>query len=236
MAQSIYRRFFAPRVEAWFYRDLIQKAGNFSHVTWLGTPVWQNVLDLWVMQETVAEVRPALLIECGTKSGASALFFAHIFDLMGQGSVVTIDVERLHGIIHPRIQFLLGNSLSPTIVETVRRLPASARGPVMVTLDSDHRESHVRAELAAYAPLVTPGSFILVQDGVIDTQPRFAGGRPSPLAAIEDFMRTATDFEVDEERARKFLISHHAKGWLRRKPTTADMVNDPARKPDLPKE
>src|SRR5262245_1867442 len=197
MAQIIYRRFLAPRVEAWFFRDLIQKTENFSHVTWLGTPVWQNVLDLWVMQETIAEVRPALLIECGTKSGGSALFFAHIFDLMGQGSVVTIDVERLHAITHPRILFLVGNSLAPTIVETVRRLAASARGPVMVTLDSDHRESHVAAELAAYAPLVTPGSFILVQDGVIDTQPRFAGGRPGPLPAIENFMRTATEFEVD---------------------------------------
>ena len=128
---------------------------------------------------------------------------------MGQGSVVTIDVERMHKITHPRIMFLLGNSVSPTIVETVRRLAASARGPVMVTLDSDRRKSHVRAELAAYAPMVTPGSFIIVQDGVIDMQPRFAGARPGPLAAIEDFMRTATDFEFDEERARKFLISHH---------------------------
>jgi cephalosporin hydroxylase len=236
MAQSIYRRFFASRVEAWFFRDLIQKTENFSHVTWLGTPVWQNVLDLWVMQETIAEVRPALLIECGTKSGGSALFFAHIFDLMGQGSVVTIDVERLHAITHPRIMFLLGNSLAPTVVETVRRLAASARGPVMVTLDSDHRESHVAAELAAYAPLVTPGSFILVQDGVIDTQPRFAGGRPGPLRAIESFLCAHDDFEIDEERAQKFLISHHPKGWLRRKRTTADMENDAAQKPDLPSE
>ena len=155
---------------------------------------------------------------------------------MGQGSVVTIDVERMHKITHPRIMFLLGNFVSPTIVETVRRLAASARGPVMVTLDSDRRKSHVRAELAAYAPMVTPGSFIIVQDGVIDMQPRFAGARLGPLAAVEDFMRTATDFEFDEERARKFLISHHPKGWLRRRRTAADMVNDPARKPDLPKE
>ena len=155
---------------------------------------------------------------------------------MGQGSVVTIDVERLHKITHPRIMFLLGNSVSPTIVETVRTLAASARGPVMVTLDCNYRESHVRAELAAYAPMVTPGSFIIVQDGVIDMQPRFAGARPGPLAAIEDFMRTATDFEFDEERARKFLISHHPKGWLKRKRTTSDTMKEPAPKPGLRKE
>jgi hypothetical protein len=44
IAQSLYRRFLGPRVEAWFFRDLIEKTENFSHVTWLGTPVWQNVL------------------------------------------------------------------------------------------------------------------------------------------------------------------------------------------------
>src|SRR5262249_3766573 len=234
IALSFYRRFLQPRVPAWFFGELIDRTDNFSHVTWLGQPVWQNVLDLWVMQETIAELKPALLIEAGTNRGGSALFFAHLFDLLGQGRVVTIDIEKLHDLSHPRIEFLIGSSIAPEIVEAVRARAAEANGPVMVTLDSDHRESHVRQELESYAPLVTPGSFILVQDGVIDTLPRFAGGRPGPLPAIEDFLRTATEFEVDEERARKFLISHHPKGWLRRKRTTADMVNEPARKPDLP--
>jgi cephalosporin hydroxylase len=87
----------------------------------------------------------------------------------------------------------------------------------MVTLDSDHTAGHVRAELDAYAPLVTPGSWCLVQDGIIDTLPRYEGGRPGPLTAVEEFLRTNSDFEVDAERSRKFLISHHPRGWLRRK-------------------
>jgi cephalosporin hydroxylase len=217
MAQSFYRRFLAPRVESWFFRDLIEKTENFSHVTWLGTPVWQNVLDLWVMQETIAEIKPILLIETGTNRGGSALFFAHLFDLMGNGNVITIDTEKKHDLSHPRITFLIGSSISPEILETIRAKAAAARGPVMVTLDSDHSEKHVRQELACYAPLVTPGSYCLVQDGVIDVLPTFTGGRPGPLAAIEEFLRTANDFELDEARTRKFLISHHPKGWLRRK-------------------
>src|SRR5207253_2669584 len=148
IAESIYRRLLAPRVPAWFFNDLIKQTENFSHVTWLGRPVWQNVLDLWIMQETIAEIKPALLIETGTNRGGSALFFAHLFDLMGHGQVVTIDVDKLHDIAHPRITFLIGSSISPLIVERVRTLAASAAGPVMVTLDSDHRQDHVRAELA----------------------------------------------------------------------------------------
>jgi cephalosporin hydroxylase len=217
IARSIYRRLLAPRVPAWFFEQLIGHTENFSHVTWLGQPIWQNVLDLWVMQETIAEVKPALLIETGTNRGGSALFFAHLFDLMGRGSVVTIDIERLPDFFHPRIDFLIGNSIAPAIVEIVRAKAAAADGPVMVTLDSDHRAEHVRAELAAYAPLVTPGSYMLVQDGVIDTLEIFAGGRPGPLPAIEEFLRGHPEFELDEERSRKFLISHHPKGWLRRK-------------------
>src|SRR5688572_2974142 len=103
LMQGLYRRFLAPRVEAWFFRDLLQKTDNFSHVRWLGQPVWQNVLDLWIMQETIAEVRPELLIECGANRGGSALFFAHLFDLLGKGSVVSIDVEKMHELAHPRI-------------------------------------------------------------------------------------------------------------------------------------
>jgi cephalosporin hydroxylase len=225
MAQSFYRRFLRPRVPVWFFDQLIAKTDNFSHVTWLGQPVWQNVLDLWIMQETIAEIKPALLIETGTNRGGSALFFAHLFDLMGHGHVVTIDVEKLHEIKHPRITFLIGSSISTEIVEAVRVIASSTTGPIMVTLDSDHRQDHVRAELVAYAPLVTPASYLLVQDGVIDTLPRFAPGRPGPLAAIEDFLSTTNDFELDAERGAKFLISHHPKGWLRRKnlvPPTSD--------------
>ena len=216
IAESFYRRFLKPRVPAWFMDELIGHTGNFRHVTWLGRPVWQNVFDLWIMQEAIAELKPGLLIETGTNRGGSALFFAHLFDLIGQGQVVTIDIEKLHDLAHPRITFLLGNSIDPGIIEASRSLARNAVGPVMVTLDSDHSAAHVRAELAAYAPLVTPGSWCLVQDGIIDTLPRYAAGRPGPLAAIEDFLKSAPDFELDMERARKFLISHHPQGWLRR--------------------
>jgi cephalosporin hydroxylase len=217
IAEGLYRCFFKPRVPAWFLDELIDHSENFRHVTWLGQPVWQNVLDLWIVQEAIAELRPALLIETGTNRGGSALFFAHLFDLIGHGHIVTIDIEKMHDLAHPRITFLVGNSTDPGIIDTVRSLAQNAAGPVMVTLDSDHTGPHVRAELAAYAPLVTPGSWCLVQDGIIDTLPRYAVGRPGPLAAIEDFLESAPDFEPDMERSRKFLVSHHPKGWLRRK-------------------
>jgi len=217
LLRKLYDRLLRPTVHALFFRELVSRTHNFDTVSWLGHPIWQNVLDLWTIQETIAQVRPGLLIESGTNRGGSSLFFAHLFDLMGKGEVVTVDVERLHNLSHPRITYLIGSSTSEEIVDVMRKRAAACTGPVMVILDSDHSQDHVRRELEYYAPLVTPGSYCLVQDGVIDTLSMFRTGRPGPLPAIEDFLRSSDAFVVDTARCERFLITHHPKGWLRRK-------------------
>jgi cephalosporin hydroxylase len=199
-----------------FHRDLIAKTGNFAGTTWLGRPIWQNVLDLWTIQETIAEIRPALLIETGTNRGGSALFYAHLMDLLGVGRIVTIDIVELHDLDHPRVEFLLGSSTDPAIVAQVRELAAEADGPVMVILDGDHSRDHVAQELELYGPLVTPGSLLLSQDGIIDELSIFSDSRPGPKPANEAFLDRHPEFAHDRERNERFLISHHPVGWLRR--------------------
>jgi cephalosporin hydroxylase len=204
-------------VEQQFFTRLIEKTENFGHLTWLGKPVWQNLFDLWTIQETIYNIRPSLLIECGTNRGGSSYFFATLFDLIGHGRVITIDIEKLHELSHPRVTYLLGSSVVAEVLEEVGAAVTATSGPVMVLLDSDHNETHVRCELDAYHRFVSPGSFLIVQDGVIDTLPMFAAARPGPLPAIEAFLKTHPEFEVDEERCARFLITHSPKGWLRRR-------------------
>jgi cephalosporin hydroxylase len=205
-----------PMLHRKFLDDLVVKSANFGDVTWLGHPIWQNILDLWSLQEAIADIRPALLLETGTNRGGSALFYAHLFDLLGNGRVVTVDIERLHDLDHPRVRFLVGSSVEDQVLEVVREEVRSTDGPVMVVLDSDHSERHVKAELDAYADFVTPGSLLLVQDGVIDVLPRFAHARPGPLPAINEFLGERPDFSVDPRWDRRFLVTHHPSGWLRR--------------------
>jgi cephalosporin hydroxylase len=202
-----------------FQQALLVHTKDYSDVRWLGVPVWQPVMDLWTLQETIAEVKPALLIECGTYRGGSSLFFANLFDLMQQGRVITVDIEKQHNLSHPRVTYLIADCAAPETVARIRAEAEMANGPVFVVLDSDHTAEHVYKEMVAYAPLVTPGSYLHVQDGVIDQIPnlrkKWGAG---PLRAIEKFLPEHPEFEVDSARTSKFLITHHPKGWLRRKP------------------
>ena len=111
----------------------------------------------------------------------------------------------------------MGDSTSPAVVEQVHAVAANASGPVMVILDSDHSEGHVERELEAYSPFVTPGSFLLVQDGAIDRLGHFRAFRPGPCRAIERFLVAHAEFEIDRERCGRFLITDHPDGWLRRR-------------------
>jgi cephalosporin hydroxylase len=213
----LYQRLVRRPVSQLFFMDLIGKTDNFGDVTWMGHPVWQNVLDLWTIQETIVELKPALLIESGSNRGGSSMFYAHLLDLLGEGRIISIDIQKMHERSHPRVTFLIGSSTAPEIVERVRNAAQEAGGPVMVILDSDHSEAHVARELEAYAPLVTPGGYMLVQDGVIDVLPTLRADRPGPLPAIRAFLPRHPEFELDAARNERFLITHHPMGWLRRR-------------------
>jgi cephalosporin hydroxylase len=206
-----------PFVNQTFFLELMEKTDNFFHTKWLGYPILQNVMDLWTIQETIAEIKPELLIETGTNQGGAAVFYAHLFDLMGQGRVITVDVDKLHGIQHERIEFLIGSSVSNEVASKIKEAAASTAGPVMVILDSDHSTAHVRKELETYAPCVTPNSYMLVQDGVTDHIPALGQRHPpGPLYAIRDFLTTHKEFEIDRERCERFVITQHTDGWLRK--------------------
>ena len=204
-----------------FFRNLmddefIRQTNNYATLTWLGNPIWQNVADLWVTQEVISALRPSLIIETGTNRGGSSLFYAHLMDLLGHGSVITMDVDKMHEISHPRVTCLIGDSTAEAMVSRVREAAEKVTGHVLVILDSDHSTVHVRKELAAYHSMVTQGSYLLVQDGITDTLPAAAVWRPGPLPAIEEFLAETPSFAIDQALCHKFPISHHPKCWLKK--------------------
>ena len=64
--------------------------------------------------------------------------------------------------------------------------------------------------------MATPGSYVLVQDGLIDTLGYFKSSRPGPVPAIHQFLARHPEFTIDRESCDRFLITHHPDGWLAR--------------------
>ncbi len=107
-----------------FHRYYYQSRDRtWNNMRWLGTPTLKMPLDMWIYQEILYEVKPDVLVECGTFNGGSALYFASMMDLIRKGRVVTIDIEAKPDLPkHPRIKYLLGSSTSPEIFAKVRSL------------------------------------------------------------------------------------------------------------------
>lgn len=184
-----------------------------------GAQPWKIQADLDRYAAVIAATRPDVVVETGTKWGGSARWFE------SQGvDVITVDIDP--GPVAqetrdacPRTTFIVGSSLDPAVVEQVRAKVAGRR--VMVSLDSDHSAPHVAAEIAAYGPMVSPGCYLVVEDGVFDLaemSDMAQGGSAiphvgGPLRAIVAALVDNPNWERDEEVERMSPVSTDPAGW-----------------------
>ncbi|MDN2566902.1 cephalosporin hydroxylase family protein [Aquibium sp. A9E412] len=237
----------AALTRAWF---LASYRHNYSyHFDWLGRPLIQYPQDMVAMQELIWQVRPDLIVETGIAHGGSLILSASMLALLDYADAVErgetldprnprrkvlgIDIDiRPHNRAaieaHPmagRIEMIEGSSVAPETVERVRAAAArlAQGGTVLVCLDSNHTHAHVLAELEAYAPLVTPGSYCVVFDTVVEDLPAgYFTDRPwdrgdNPKTAVHAFLEANEDFEIDRAIERKLQITTAPDGYLRRR-------------------
>jgi cephalosporin hydroxylase len=198
--------------------------------TWLGRPIIKYPNDIVATQEIIWQVKPDLIIETGIAHGGSLILSASMLQLLGgSGRVVGIDIDirahnrseiESHPLFH-RIDLIEGSSVDPQIVA---RIAGMAKGrKTMVFLDSLHTHDHVAKELAAYASMVSVGSYLVLPDTFIEYFPKgyYAHNRPwdvgnNPMTALREFMKGNDQFEVDRELNEKLLITEAFDGYLRR--------------------
>jgi len=202
---------------------------------WLGRPIIQYPQDMVAMQEIVWAVKPDLIIETGIAHGGSLIFSASMLELnaacLGRkdAEVLGVDIDiRAHNReaieTHPmfkRISMIEGSSVEPAIIELVRA-KASGKESVLVCLDSNHTHEHVLAELQAYAPLTTVGSYCIVFDTNIEDMPadmfpdRPWGPGNNPKTAVCEYLKSHPEFEIDKNIQHKLLITVAPDGYLKR--------------------
>ena len=199
-----------------FHRLYYHSADStWQNTTYRGVTTWKLPLDMWIYQEIMHEVGPGLVIETGTAYGGSALFLADLCETMGKGEVYTIDIrDRATEVEHPRLTKMMGSSADPSIREQLLAT-APLDGPVILILDADHRADHVLAELRLWADLVTPGSYLIVEDTNVNGHPVYPDFGPGPAEALEVFLAERNDFIVDRSR-HKFLMTWNPGGYLQR--------------------
>ena len=227
---------------------------NFS---WLGRPIIQIPSDMVAIQEVIWAVKPDLIIETGIAHGGSLIYSASLLAMLdlceaaaagtsvdprrSPRKVLGIDIDiRPHNRdaiqAHPlscMIDMIQGSSLDPATIAQAVKI-ASGYKRILVCLDSNHTHDHVLAELEAYAPLTSKGSYCLVLDSIVEDMPADAfPDRPwapgnNPKTAVRAYLqllagkgRTAADGQPlhlarDEELETKLMLTVAPEGYLKR--------------------
>ena len=203
--------------------------------SWLGRPVIQLPEDMLRTQEVIYALKPDVIVETGIAHGGSLIYYAGLCRLMGKGRIIGVDIEiRPHNRkaieaheLFDLVTMIEGDSVAPGIVSQVSERVGDAR-TVLVILDSNHTRQHVLAELEAYHHLVTPGSYIVATDGVMQWVHDMPRGDPSwkednPSAAAQEFARTHPEFVIEQppwpfnESTLETNVTHWPDAWLKRK-------------------
>ena len=187
---------------------------TWTNTYWLGTEIYKCPLDMWIYQEIIFEIKPDLIIECGTAKGGGSLYLSSICTLLNKGRIITIDIEECERPKNERIKYLLGSSTSKEIIKKVEE-EIKGNNTVMVILDSDHTKNHVFNELKIYSEFVTKGSYLIVEDTNINGHPVFPSFGPGPMEALEVFLKGNKDFIIDKNK-EKFLLTFNPSGYLRK--------------------
>ncbi|HDM08894.1 MAG TPA: cephalosporin hydroxylase [Desulfobacteraceae bacterium] len=194
-----------------------QKEIVFDKMTWMGTKIWKNPFDIWIYQEILHEIKPDVVIEIGSAYGGSTRYLADLLDLLGNGMVVSIDIDRSkYHLEHKRVIALTGNSSDPGIISRVEEICSGKK--TMIIQDGGHSKAQVLSDLENYSRFVSLNSYFIVEDGIVDLfypEDGLGFSEQGPLAAIEEFVSRHPEFQVDESRER-YLMTYNPKGFLRR--------------------
>lgn len=203
--------------------EFYYRAGTAPSMTYAGMPILKNPCDVWVIVELMERLRPTAIVETGTHCGGSATYYADMARLLGvDAAVITIDINPKWPIdpVGRGVTSIVGYSTDGRVVAQVKAKVEECQrirpGNVLVLLDSDHSCDNVLQEMKLYAPLVTRGSYLIVEDTHVNGHPSFPSHGPGPWEAVDSFLATTSDFEVDRS-CERFLLTFNPRGWLKRK-------------------
>ncbi|MCB2359368.1 cephalosporin hydroxylase family protein [Clostridium estertheticum] len=202
--------------------------------SWLGRPIIQLPEDMIRMQEVIYNIKPDVIVETGIAHGGSLVFHASLCKAMGKGKVIGIDIDiRPHNRkvleeheLYPFITLIEGSSTELNVANDVKSY-IKKDDVVLVILDSCHTREHVYNELKLYSPIVTKGSYIVAEDGIMKDLHDVPKGEESwildnPMQAAIEFVKNNNEFIIEQpkwifnESKLEKNITHWTGAWMRR--------------------
>ena len=195
-------------------RQIMDGLPAWNNTRYLGVRAGKNPADMWMIQQLLYEVRPDFVVATGAEEGGATLFYAQALDRLGTGGkvIATGDVDAPRAaaataVWKSKVEFVSGAAAAKPVVEKI--VARVAGGKTLVILGAGGAGRDPAAELKAYAPLVSAGSYLVAED---------TERNRATASAVQAFLAGggARDFEPDRRR-EAYLIGFHNGGWLRRK-------------------
>jgi len=187
-----------------------------NKTSYFGIKTLQSPNDFWVYQEIIYKTKPDVLIEIGNYCGGSTLALAHIFDAIGHGRIIGLDIDqtKIPELVssHPRITLIEGDACQS--YDQVKAL-ISSEERVLIIEDSSHTYENTLNVLRLCSKFIKPNDYFIVEDSICH-HGLSLGPSPGPYEAVESFIEEDADFDIDREQ-ESFLITWNPKGYLKRK-------------------
>ena len=193
--------------------DAFWRSKEWQQTPWLGRWTARPPTDLWAYQELIARVRPDWIVETGTGGGGRAFFMASICDLIDHGRVISIDDYPVPSLTeHPRIEYIRRDPADAEAAAAVRELVGEQ--PLALLILGAGKLSRLMPLYEQYGPLVPLGSYVVLEDTILNGHPVWTGFGPGPREAARQIV-DGGEFERDLAMER-YGLTFNPGGFLKR--------------------
>lgn len=175
-----------------FLKSLQHRLHNF---TYLGIPLLKNPFDLAIYSQLLWTLKPKTIVEVGSKSGGSAIWFAHqLAVFQPEFRVFSIDLLKVEDVTHPQVTFLQGDANDLGRTDGID-WESDLIPPLLLIDDANHQELTCIRIADFFHPLLRRGDYCVIEDGIIsDLSPEaFPNASSGPHMAVRHLLKQYPD-------------------------------------------
>ena len=143
------------------------QAGTMKY-TYKGIRCLKNPFDLAIYAKLIYQTKPGTIIEIGSASGGSALWFSDQVTSFGlDTNIYSVDINVVTTVSAPNVKFLYGDIYHLDDAE-LSSLVDNLKRPLMVIEDGPHHFDSSLCALEFFDRYLVGGEYIIIEDGIVN--------------------------------------------------------------------